>query len=32
MALAQFTYGKGAVRVMRVHREGEYNEVRDLRT
>lgn len=30
MALIHHTYGKGRVRVMRVHREGEYNEVRDL--
>ena len=30
MPLLSHTYGKGRVRVMRVHREGEYNEVRDL--
>jgi urate oxidase len=30
MPLIQNTYGKGRVRVMRVHREGEYNEVREL--
>ena len=24
------TYGKGRVRVMRVHRDGDYNEVREL--
>jgi urate oxidase len=28
--LIHHTYGKGRVRVMRVHRDGEYNEVRDL--
>ena len=30
MPLIGQTYGKGRVRVMRVHREGEYNEVREL--
>jgi urate oxidase len=30
MPLISQTYGKGRVRVMRVHREGEYNEVREL--
>jgi urate oxidase len=30
MPLIHHTYGKGRVRVMRVHREGDYNEVRDL--
>jgi urate oxidase len=30
MPLISHTYGKGRIRVMRVHREGEYNEVRDL--
>ena len=30
MPLIQNRYGKGRVRVMRVHREGAYNEVRDL--
>ena len=30
MPLIQNSYGKGRVRVMRVHRHGEYNEVRDL--
>ena len=30
MPLIQNSYGKGRVRVMRVHREGEYTEVRDL--
>lgn len=30
MPLLHHTYGKGRVRVMRVHRDGDYNEVRDL--
>ena len=30
MPLLSNTYGKGRVRVMRVHREGAYNEVREL--
>ena len=30
MPLTHSTYGKAAVRVMRVHREGDYNEVREL--
>ena len=30
MPLLHHTYGKGRVRVMRVHRKGEYNEVREL--
>lgn len=30
MPLIHHTYGKGRVRVMRVHRDGDYNEVRDL--
>jgi urate oxidase len=30
MPLIQNTYGKGRVRVMRVHRDGENNEVREL--
>jgi len=30
MPLIHHTYGKGRVRVMRVHREGEYNEVREV--
>ncbi len=30
MPLISQTYGKGRVRVMRVHRKGEYNEVREL--
>ena len=30
MKLIHHTYGKGRVRVMRVHRDGDYNEVRDL--
>jgi urate oxidase len=30
MALIQNTYGKGRVRVMRIHREGERHEVREL--
>ena len=30
MPLIHNSYGKGRVRVMRVHRDGEYNEVRDL--
>ena len=30
MPLIQNSYGKGRVRVMRVHRDGEYNEVREL--
>lgn len=30
MALIASSYGKGRVRVMRVHREGDYNEVREL--
>lgn len=30
MPLISNRYGKGRVRVMRVHREGDYNEVRDL--
>ncbi len=30
MPLIQNTYGKGRVRVMRVHRDGDYNEVREL--
>ena len=30
MALVANTYGKGRVRVMRVYREGAYNEVREL--
>ena len=30
MTLTANTYGKGRVRVMRVHRDGEYNEVREL--
>ena len=30
MPLIQNSYGKGRVRVMRVHREGTYNEVREL--
>jgi urate oxidase len=30
MALVQNTYGKGRVRVMRIHREGERHEVREL--
>lgn len=30
MTLLHHTYGKGRVRVMRVHRDGEFNEVRDL--
>lgn len=30
MPLIHHTYGKGRVRVMRVHREGDYNEVREL--
>jgi urate oxidase len=30
MPLIHHTYGKGRVRVMRVFRDGEYNEVRDL--
>ena len=30
MPLISSRYGKGRVRVMRVHRQGEYNEVRDL--
>jgi urate oxidase len=30
MPLIQNTYGKGRVRVMRVHRDGEHNEVREL--
>jgi urate oxidase len=30
MPLIQNSYGKGRVRVMRVHRDGDYNEVREL--
>ena len=30
MPLIRNTYGKGRVRVMRVHRDGDYNEVREL--
>ncbi len=30
MQLIHNTYGKGRVRVLRVHREGDYNEVREL--
>jgi urate oxidase len=30
MALISKTYGKGRVRVMRIHREGEWQEVREL--
>ena len=30
MKLIQNSYGKGRVRVMRVHRDGDYNEVREL--
>ena len=30
MPLLHYTYGKGRVRVMRVHRDGDYNEVRDV--
>ncbi len=30
MPLIHNSYGKGRVRVMRVHRDGDYNEVRDL--
>ncbi len=30
MPLIHHTYGKGRVRVARVHRDGEYNDVRDL--
>ncbi len=30
MPLHHFTYGKGRVRVMRVFRDGDYNEVRDV--
>lgn len=30
MQLVHNTYGKGRVRVMRVHRDGEHNEVREL--
>lgn len=30
MTLLHHSYGKGRVRVMRVYREGDYNEVRDL--
>lgn len=30
MALVKSTYGKGRVRVMRIHREGEQHEVREL--
>ena len=30
MPLIRHTYGKGRVRVMRVHRDGDYNEVREL--
>ena len=30
MPLIQNTYGKGRVRVMRVHRDGDHNEVREL--
>ncbi len=30
MKLVHHTYGKGRVRVMRVHRDGEHNEVREL--
>jgi len=30
MPLISQTYGKGRIRVMRVHRDGEYNEVREL--
>jgi len=30
MKLLHHTYGKGRVRVMRVHRDGEYHEVREL--
>lgn len=30
MRLIHHTYGKARVRVARVHREGEYNEIRDL--
>ena len=30
MPLLHHTYGKGRVRVMRVYREGPYNEVRSM--
>ncbi len=30
MPLIQNTYGKGRVRVMRMHRDGDHNEVREL--
>jgi len=30
MALIKHSYGKGRVRLLRVHRDGEYNEVREL--
>ena len=30
MALLKNTYGKGRVRVMRIHREGDRHEVREL--
>jgi urate oxidase len=30
MALIGNTYGKGRVRIMRVHRDGDHNEVREL--
>ena len=30
MALVKSTYGKGRVRVMRIHRDGDRHEVREL--
>ena len=30
MALLRSTYGKGRVRVMRIHRDGDRHEVREL--